>query len=67
MNIKKILTYMLYLLPWFIGAILFPTDKFHYAWCSSVDRMKESNKFFYTGSRDDMIGMGYEPCKNCDP
>lgn len=43
------------------------TDKFHYAWCSSVDRMKESNKFYYTGSRDDMIGMGYEPCKNCDP
>ncbi len=31
MNIKKILTYMLYLLPWFIGAILCPTDKFHYA------------------------------------
>lgn len=30
MNIKKILTFILYLLPWFIGALLFPTDKFYY-------------------------------------
>ena len=31
MNIKKILTFLLYLLPWFIGAIIFPTDKVYYA------------------------------------
>lgn len=43
------------------------TKKFHYDWCSSVNKMKESNKFFYTGSRDEMIGMGYDPCGNCHP
>ena len=31
MNIKKILTFMLYLLPWFIGAILFSVDKTYYS------------------------------------
>lgn len=31
MNIKKILTFLLYLLPWFISAIIFPTDKVYYA------------------------------------
>lgn len=31
MNIKKILTFLLYLLPWFISAIIFPTDKLYYA------------------------------------
>lgn len=43
------------------------TKKFHYAWCSSVDRMKESSKYYYTGTRDEMIDQGYVPCKNCNP
>lgn len=43
------------------------TKKFHYDWCSSVDRMKESNKYYYTGTREEMIAQGYEPCKNCNP
>lgn len=43
------------------------SKKFHYAWCSSVDRMKESNKYYYTGTRDEMIAKGYVPCKNCNP
>lgn len=43
------------------------TKKFHYDWCSSVDKMKESNKYYYTGTREEMIAKGYEPCKNCDP
>ena len=43
------------------------SKKFHYAWCSSVDKMKESNKYYYTGTRDEMIAKGYEPCKNCNP
>ena len=43
------------------------TKKFHYAWCSSVDRMKESNRYYYTGTRDEMIDHGYMPCKNCNP
>ena len=41
--------------------------KFHYDWCSSVDKMKESNKFCYTGTREEMINMGYDPCGNCHP
>lgn len=43
------------------------TGKFHYPDCSSVDQMKESNKLPYTGSRDDVIAQGYDPCKRCKP
>ena len=43
------------------------TKKFHYPSCSSVDQMKESNKQVYTGSREDIINQGYDPCKRCNP
>ena len=43
------------------------TKKFHYPWCGSVSRMKESNKWYYYGSRDDLINAGYSPCGNCHP
>ncbi|MCD8045808.1 MAG: DNA/RNA non-specific endonuclease [Clostridiales bacterium] len=43
------------------------TKKFHYPSCSSVDQMKESNKQEYTGSRDDLINQGYDPCGRCNP
>lgn len=43
------------------------TKKFHYPSCSSVKQMKESNKKEYTGSRDDLIAQGYDPCKKCNP
>ena len=43
------------------------TKKFHYPYCHSVDRMKESNKKYFSGSRDDVIAKGYSPCGNCDP
>ncbi|MCD8053991.1 MAG: DNA/RNA non-specific endonuclease [Lachnospiraceae bacterium] len=43
------------------------TKKFHLPSCSAVERMSEKNREEYTGSRDDVIGMGYEPCKICDP
>ena len=43
------------------------TKKFHYPTCSSVDDMKEKNKQIYTGSRDEVINMGYVPCKRCNP
>jgi len=43
------------------------TKKFHYPTCSSVDQMKEKNKEIYTGSREDVINMGYVPCKRCNP
>ena len=41
--------------------------KFHYSWCNSVGIMSERNKSYYTGTRESVINMGYEPCKNCNP
>ncbi len=43
------------------------TKKFHYPDCASVAQMKEKNKRESTASRDEIIGWGYEPCKNCNP
>lgn len=43
------------------------TGKFHYPSCSSVKKMKESNKMFFTGTRDELISQGYNPCGNCHP
>ena len=43
------------------------TKKFHYPTCSSVDDMKEKNKQIYTGSREEVINMGYVPCKRSNP
>ena len=43
------------------------SKKFHYPWCSSVSDMKESNKIYFTGTRDDAIAKGYTPCKRCNP
>lgn len=43
------------------------TKKFHYPSCSSVKKMKDKNKQEYTGNRDDVISMGYDPCQNCNP
>lgn len=43
------------------------THKFHYPSCSSVGQMSEKNKQAYTGNREDVINMGYVPCKRCKP
>ena len=43
------------------------TYKFHNPACSSVNQMNDSNKREYTGNRDDIIALGYEPCKRCNP
>ncbi|WP_026506799.1 DNA/RNA non-specific endonuclease [Butyrivibrio sp. MC2013] len=43
------------------------TKKFHYASCGSVNDMKEKNKLYYDGSRDDLVKQGYTPCKRCNP
>lgn len=43
------------------------THKFHYPSCGSVKQMAEKNKQAYFGSRDDVIAMGYDPCKKCNP
>lgn len=41
--------------------------KFHYTWCSSAKKINKSNRFYYTGTREEMISKGYTPCKNCNP
>ena len=43
------------------------TGKFHYPDCSSVKQMKESNKLYFNGTRDELIRKGYDPCKKCNP
>lgn len=43
------------------------THKFHKPTCSSVKRMKASNKIETKDSRDVLIDQGYLPCKNCNP
>jgi len=41
--------------------------KFHYSSCGSADDIKDSNKSTFTGARDDLLAMGYEPCGRCHP
>ena len=41
--------------------------RFHYPNCSSVGQMSEKNKQPYTGSREDLIDQGYQPCGSCNP
>ena len=43
------------------------TKKFHYPSCSSVGQMNEANKWAFTGTADELIQQGYEPCKRCRP
>lgn len=43
------------------------TMKFHSPTCSSVKDIKESNRRDFTGTRDEVIEMGYVPCKKCNP
>lgn len=43
------------------------SHKFHDPSCSSVDQMNDSNKEEFTGTRDEVIAMGYEPCGRCNP
>lgn len=41
--------------------------KFHKEDCSSVKDIKDKNKQNYTGSREDLLLQGYEPCGRCKP
>lgn len=43
------------------------TDKFHRLTCKSVKTIKEKNRFDYTGSRELLIMLGFEPCSRCQP
>lgn len=43
------------------------THKFHLPTCPSVDQMKDKNKQEFTGTREEVIDMGYDPCGRCNP
>lgn len=41
--------------------------KFHDPSCSGIKEMSDANKQEYTGSREELLSQGYEPCKSCNP
>ena len=43
------------------------TKKFHLPDCTSVTDMDEDNREGFSGSREELIDMGYEPCGHCNP
>lgn len=43
------------------------SKKFHTPECKNAQDIKEENRQEYTGSRDDLLDLGYAPCKNCNP
>lgn len=43
------------------------SKKFHYPSCSSAKQIKASNRWDFHGTRDELIRMGYDPCKRCYP
>ena len=43
------------------------TQKFHRPDCKHVKRISEKNRSEFTGSRNDVIAMGYESCQDCEP
>ena len=43
------------------------TFKFHNPSCKDVKKMKPENKETYTGTRSEVIDMGYSPCGHCHP
>lgn len=43
------------------------SKKFHYPDCRSVGQMKASNRKDFSGTRDEVLAMGYDPCGICRP
>lgn len=43
------------------------TKKFHKKDCSSVKDISKDNKLEYSGSKQEVLDMGYESCKRCNP
>ena len=43
------------------------TGKFHDPGCLSVSTIADHNRWDYTGSRDELIAQGFQPCKRCNP
>lgn len=43
------------------------SKKFHRPDCASVTKMKAENRQEFTGTREEAMAEGYEPCKSCNP
>lgn len=43
------------------------TGKFHKPTCSSISQMNDTNKYYFTGTREQLIDWGYSPCQKCNP
>ena len=43
------------------------SKKFHRTDCSSISKISDSNKQSITAGREEILDMGYEPCKSCNP
>ncbi|SES91562.1 DNA-entry nuclease [Pseudobutyrivibrio sp. C4] len=43
------------------------TKKFHTPTCGSVSDMKDKNKQYFHGTREELINQGYDPCGRCNP
>lgn len=43
------------------------TRKFHETYCSKADSIKSGNRSEFTGTREELIQRGYEPCSICNP
>ena len=43
------------------------TKKFHNVNCKLIQRINDSNKEQFKGTRQELIDKGYEPCKTCNP
>lgn len=43
------------------------SKKFHLPTCASAKKIKAENYEAFTGTRDEAIAAGYEPCKKCKP
>lgn len=42
------------------------SKKFHYTSCGFVDKINSENRL-YLSDRSELISLGYEPCKKCNP
>lgn len=43
------------------------SKKFHKTSCAMASKISDKNKLEFNGSRDELIGQGYVPCKKCNP
>ena len=43
------------------------SKKIHVPDCGAVKKMADKNRAAYTGTFDELVGMGYSPCGICNP